>query len=243
MSRGLKKSQAVIPAAYLLVEIGLSIAVQLTHGAVNKTVSYALVGIAFLFTFYFAEQRLRYLFMQLGLAFTLCADLFLLILNRDYVVGVSFFVLAQLCYFGRIYLECDSERVRKIHLIVRGAVIVLSLVLPAIVLGDRVDLLSIISVLYFANLVLNTAFAFVDFKKNPILPIALLLFCFCDVFVGFSNMSGYFSFERGTLAWWLAHPGFNAAWLFYSPSQMLLGISLLPVRIGEMSREKEKSSD
>ena len=78
----------------------------------------------------------------------------------------------------------------------------------------------------FANLIVNVAFAFVKFKRDCVLAIGLLLFLLCDFFVGMSMIGGYLPIEEGTFIYHLAHPSFNAAWLFYVPSQALLASSI-----------------
>ena len=47
------------------------------------------------------------------------------------------------------------------------AAVVTALIACAAVLGDDVDLLSMISLFYYANLLCNVVFSFVEFRKNP----------------------------------------------------------------------------
>ena len=65
--------------------------------------------------------------------------------------------------------------------------------------------------------------------------VGLLLFLLCDVFVGFSVLGEYLTVSEGTFAYFLAHPGFNAAWLFYVPAQTLLGLNVM------IQHEKQKA--
>jgi hypothetical protein len=48
--------------------------------------------------------------------------------------------------------------------------------------------------------------------------------------VGFAFLDGYLTVEKGSLIDRINHPGFDLAWAFYLPSQMLLAVSLLPRR-------------
>ena len=99
--------------------------------------------------------------------------------------------------------------------------------LPFIVLGEGADALAVVSVFYFVQLIMSCVFAFINTRRGSlILPIGLLLFLMCDIFVGFGNLGAYLPIEPGTLAFWLAYPPINMAWVFYLPSQTLLGISL-----------------
>jgi hypothetical protein len=135
------------------------------------------------------------------------------------------FSVTQLCYFLSIYISEHRARVKLIHLAVRIPVFAFSIVLTFLVLGDGADAVSVISVSYFANLICNVIFAFIDFKRRPIFAVGLLMFLFCDTFVGFSVLGEYLPIAEGSFAYFLAYPGFNAAWLFYVPAQTLISLS------------------
>ena len=96
------------------------------------------------------------------------------------------------------------------------------------VLGENTDALALVSMFYYANLILNIVFAFFNFKKSWVLIFGLICFLICDTFIGVSNMVAYINLENNPFLYTLLNPGFNAAWAFYVPSQTLLAISLLP---------------
>ena len=222
-------------AFFLIVELVLGIHLHLASGTDSQWICYTVVLAACAFCVMFAELSLTYLFTQLALVFTVCADTFLILLPSElYLYGMIFFTCAQLSYAARIHFEIEGSLLRRIHLIVRGAVTVLAAGITVIVLRGGTDALSVVSVVYFAHLVTNAVFACLRFFKNPVFAIGLLLFIGCDIFVGFANLGGYLTVEEGTLWYFLAHPGMNAAWVFYTPSQALLSISLFPKRLKEI---------
>ena len=225
-----KRARVTLLVLFLLIEAALAVSLQITDGMTSRVLSYLLVVLAFLTSLSFVSRDKARIATVLALAFTLLADFNLVILNSHYDIAMSFFSITQLSYAARLYIEADSAVYRRTQVIVRSSVSLIAIILPIIVLGDGADYLSIISVFYFANLLLNTVFAFVTVRKNWIFAVGLLLFCFCDVFVGFSQLGGYISIEPGSFAWWLAHPGFNAAWVFYAPSQVLLSLSHIETR-------------
>ena len=54
---------------------------------------------------------------------------------------------------------------------------------------------------------------------------ALVLFLLCDTVIGLQVMGGmYLPIDDGSLLSRILYPGFNLAWLFYLPSQVLLAL-------------------
>ena len=106
------------------------------------------------------------------------------------------------------------------------------MVVPFFVRGDKTDMLSIVSIFYYANLITNIVFSFLNFKKLPIIAIGLVLFLCCDTLIGLDILvHSYFQVRTRTLLDMILYPGFDLAWAFYIPSQALLAISLLPDRL------------
>ena len=184
------------------------------------------------FCFLFVEKSKSYFFTQLALIFTVFADLFLVWFGaEDQLSGMIFFFGTQMSYFLRIFLEESNPKTRKIHLIVRISASILISFATCVVLGENTDAVAIISLLYFANLAINTIFAFVNFKRSPLLAIGLTFFVLCDIFVGIATMGAYIHIAEGSLAYKILNSGVNWAWIFYVPSQTLLAISLFPTNI------------
>ena len=104
------------------------------------------------------------------------------------------------------------------------------LIVTAAVLKQRTDALALVSMLYYANLILNVVFAFADFRKHALLSIGLLLFLFCDTVIGLSMLDGYLAIPQDALIYRFIHPGFDLAWACYLPSQVLITLSLLDKR-------------
>ena len=87
-------------------------------------------------------------------------------------------------------------------------------------------------------LITNIIFAFMLRPARPVFAIGLLLFLGCDTFVGLGMIEAYLPVNEGSLLYLLAHPPINMAWLFYTPSQTLLGLSLLGKRLALTKKEK-----
>lgn len=201
--------------------------VQVTSGKSNSFVSFSCVILACLFMALFFEKSVSYYLTQVGLACTAMADLFLVVLSPiRQLPAMIFFSVTQICYFIRLYLNQDKGQ-RRIHLIVRGSAVLIALILTVVVLKGNTDALSLVSLFYYANLAINIAFAFAQFKKCPVFAIGLLLFLFCDTVVGLNVMaSDYIPIDTGSFIYKLLNTDLNLAWIFYVPSQALIGISL-----------------
>ena len=226
-----KASLKIIAPIFVLIELTLGILIQKTGGDLCNALCFSSVVIAFLLSLLLLIVNRSYacLFTAIALLLTVVSDVFLVLVSPAIRVPAMFsFSVAQICYFLRIYLGSASKRERVSHLAARSAVIVISLVACAMVLRERIDLLSMVSMFYFANLLVNFAFAVWQCRRSRLLPIGLLFFILCDVFVGLSVMSQlYFDFAEGTLLYSLVHTGFNTVWFFYVPSQTLISLSAI----------------
>lgn len=221
-----QKKQLSILCVFITIELVLGILVQTTSNNLNTIVSFSSVVLAFLYSLLLIKKNKDTFLTSVGLFTTVCADIFLVVMNpRIQLPAMFFFSVTQICYFLRLYFNEDSKT-RKIHLIVRIIVTLVSLGITTLVLKDKTDLLSLISLFYYANLIINIVFSFTGHEKSIIFSIGLILFACCDLLIGFNIMSSaYIELSPGTFFYFLAHPGFNLAWVFYVPSQVLIALS------------------
>ena len=98
-------------------------------------------------------------------------------------------------------------------------------------LGTAADAVAIVSMFYYANLLVNIVFAFCQPHVTRLLAIGLTLFILCDTLIGLSCLDAYVAISEDSFIWKLIHPGFDLAWAFYLPSQTLIALSLLPDRL------------
>ena len=198
-----------------------------------KTVAYSFfayicVITACLFCILLADKSQPYLFTKIGLITTVIADFFLVLLPVQLrVPGMIFFCGTQFAYFLRIYSE-DNHRIRKIcHLILRIVISVLSVILAYVVLESRLDILSLLSVFYFANLILNLIFSFLHLKKQKTLAIAFSFFILSDTLIGFDNLSSYLLIQRGSVIYFIVRNCGGWVMPLYLIAQTLIALSLL----------------
>lgn len=159
--------------------------------------------------------------MPPALALTALADLFLLVLNRHYGVGVTFFLAVQTLYLIRLRRAGAGSALwlrTALPLLLALAVYRLALLSP----------LNLLVCLYFSQLLANACLAWtVRGRRWRAFALGLTLFVGCDVCVGIFNLPGLlpdalYQFSR------------IGMWLFYLPSQALIALSALP-------EEKESS--
>lgn len=172
-----------------------------------------------------------YLFMQIGLVCTVFADIFLVVIEpMIQLPAMIFFSGTQICYFLRIFFETKSKKEKLIHLILRASLTVIVQIITIIVLKEKTDALSLVSMLYYTNLILNVIFAFIHFKKSPVLAIGLLLFLLCDTIIGLDIMASSYISGTALEAVNSFISGANWAWIFYVPSQALIASSLIRIK-------------
>lgn len=217
--------------AFIVAELCISVMVHKIGGRANDFISVGAIALCCLFAVLFFEKSYDYILVQTALFCTVMADFCLLILlPRNQLLAMFFFSITQICYFLRIYRS--EKRLRKPHVILRFSVISVALVMTAVILKDKTDLLSLVSLFYFANLGINVLWAILDFKKSGLFAIGLLLFLLCDVCIGLSVMSeAYIPISEESFIYRVIHPGFNIAWCFYIPAQVLIVLSLAEKRL------------
>ena len=153
-----------------------------------------------------------------ALAFTLLADLFLLVLGRWYPVGVACFCVVQLLYLTRI-AGLRPEKL-PLRLALRGLLTAAALL--AVRQLGALDGLTALSLFYFSQLVCNALESLSLGASCRGFALGLFLFVGCDLCVGLQNLSAWFPAAGGPLVEF-ARIGM---WLFYLPSQVLISLSV-----------------
>lgn len=224
-----KRQIVLLSSIFVIIEITFSILIQITSGDINTILSFSTIVLACIFPLLFMNRNRNYIYTQIGLVCTVCADLFLVVIEPMYQIpAMCFFSITQICYFLRIYFNQSSNKQKFIHLLIRIIMIVLVLSITTIVLKDKTDFLSIISMFYYTNLIMNIIFATIQYKKSLLFPIGLLLFACCDLLIGLDVLDSlYLEIKEGTFLSFLCNPGFNLAWVFYVPSQMFIALSMV----------------
>lgn len=189
--------------------------------------SYICVISSCLFCSLLSDGSRSWLFTQLGLIGTVGADFFLVFIpDQQRVAGMVFFCGTQIFYFLRIYSEDENETRKRVNLILRSAASVAMLIITPLVLGSRVDAVSMISMFYYANLTCNVLFAFMNFRSSRIFALALLSFILSDTLLGFQFLSDYFLIPRGSFVYYAIFFGKRICYPFYILSQILMPISM-----------------
>ena len=217
---------------FLLSEALLGYFLQTADGTIVPTLQFSAVLLACAFCAVFAERSLAYLFTQVALLCTVGADWFLVMQQPpQQLFGMLFFSVVQISYFLRLFLD-DKNRTRRIvHLCVRLALSAAALAATALVLRENADAVALVSMFYYANLLLNVVFAWIEAERPFLFPIALSLFAVCDAVIGLGFLGDYIALADAAWLDRLIHPGFDLAWACYLTAQALLAISLLPRRI------------
>ena len=222
-----KKLKIISSSVFVFAEICLWVAVLNTSGRVNEYLSFSSVLLAFLFALLFIGFKYKKYLTQFALLFTVVADVFLILIHPiNQAVAMTAFSAVQILYLLRILFETNNKKINLINLTIRAVLIVIVEIITIIVVKDNLDYVSIISMFYYVNLILNLVFAFVNFKKSPLLALGLVFFLLCDTFVGLSSAIGvYISVASNTWLYRLVFADFNFIWFFYIPSQTLLSLS------------------
>ena len=135
------------------------------------------------------------------------------------------------------YVEDDDLIRKKIHLTLRISVSVLSILITVLILGRRLDMLALLSVFYYANLILNVIFSYLQFKKLRVLAIALTLFIVSDTLIGFDNISSYLLIPRGSIIFFLKRLLTNWVMPLYLAAQVMIPLNLFSRKRKALQKE------
>lgn len=168
--------------------------------------------------------------IRIAMLFTLVADYFLVAMEKaNNLAGVTVFIGTQVFIFLHIIAIDRNSRWRAANVITRIALCVILIIAVGLILGRDTDPLSIISVIYYSNLLANAIFAHRTGRGGIMLTIGLILFALCDINVGLSGLESIYGggFPEGSLLYKIRNSDVDLIWLFYIPSQTLIPLSLL----------------
>lgn len=160
--------------------------------------------------------------LTVALVFTAISDLFILVINTYYQIGLITFIATQSVYLYRMYVD-RIEKI-KITLVVRVLAAALLMAVMDIMMKNAGGLNFMIAevCVYIVMLVGNVVDAFLLVRKgaiNIVFAVGLLLFLCCDICVGLDNASMVVSsLDLGSAARTVNF----LIWVFYLPSQVLI---------------------
>lgn len=218
-----KKFTFITLGVFILLELALAVIIQLVSGVQYGISTLTSVTLACIVVGIFYKISDKHLLTLIALITTVCADLFLCGLVKfpnDRVVAMVFFCVTQICYFLRIYINQEYTSSKRLHLALRVALPAVAIIATLIVLKDNANTLAIISMFYFANLLLNVVYSFIQFKRAPLFAIGLTCFALCDLLIGFEVLTEFMTIPPFIKA--INDIDLNLAWVFYVPSQTLI---------------------
>ena len=224
----MQKKIYIVP--FIIIEAVLLWLVLFQSGDISSSAAFALVVCAFLFSLLSLREKEKNCLVPCALFFTVCADGWLVLgaplTNFKQSMGMSFFIVAQLFYFLRLLQDNPKSKLNKINIWIRLPLVVIVETVTLLVLKEKTDYLSVVSMAYYVNLILNVIFAFIQFKKSPFLAVGFFFFLLCDTTIGLHFLAdNIFSFPpEHIISKFLAIP-FNFTWATYGPSQVLLALS------------------
>jgi hypothetical protein len=185
--------------------------------------SYLAILICLIFVIIHFKDTFDYKIMLLAFIFTASADFFLTLLSTQQILGTFLFFLSQLMFMFRLHVTDAKVNYQALIPYAVGFVVIS---MSIVFFLQTYDLLLLVSVLYYAFLLINTFYAWKKKDKYILFAIALTLYLLADTMVGLKASSPYITFNPHTFFYWLTHISFNLIWLFYLPTQVLFALSI-----------------
>ena len=219
-----KKKNKILTLCFLLIEAILYYFVLTGSGDIFTITAYSGIVLCFLFSLLTGIKTAP--LIVAGLAFTVCADYCLVVCSPiQQLWGMIFFLGAQTLYATKLHFSQKSRVLLRIRLTLIAVIEFIAVV----ILKENLDALAVVSVCYYANLIMNIVAAFFQWRKSKLLPIGLILFILCDTVIGLQVAAGgYLPIPEGSVLHNFLFIDFNLSWFFYLPSQVLIALSCLP---------------
>jgi len=198
-------AEAVIWASFLFLDL-------FRGGAGSVPLKFGGVALCFLFAYWrlpLGGDRLT----AAALGLTVAADVFLLVLDRHYLLGVALFCAVQGCYLARVSHANGGRTLWPLRVGLCTAALAFLYCL------ELLNPLNALSLVYFANFFCNVLqAAFLTGRRSRLFFAGLLLFLCCDACVGIFNQPGLFPAALSAFA-------AVGMWMFYLPGQILIALS------------------
>ena len=206
---------------FLAVEIVLYYLILTTHGSMLPIYCYSAIILCLLFAL--ANVKCFHPLILFGLVFTAAADYFLVICTPiQQLYGMLCFVVTQTFYA----ISLHRGYKHKWFLGLRIGLILCAEAVTVCVLKDKLDPLSVVSICYYVNLIVNLIMAFTRFQENKLFALGMILFLLCDTVIGLQVASGaYLPIAEGSILHRIIFMDFFLSWFFYLPSQVLITLS------------------
>lgn len=166
--------------------------------------------------------------LRLGLFITIIADLFLLVLDSHFILGVFLFSIVQIIYIIRYDNKNIYLKFKKFTALLLILIFMYGILNSFIV---KIDFLIVIG-FYYAIILLTSFIKSIKACKYKIYPspnrymivMAMILFLLCDINVFLYNLIDFIplSAQAGKTIYNISS---ISMWLFYLPSQVLLSLS------------------
>ena len=213
-------NKRIVTLLFLLAELILYILILTTGGTLLVASSYIAIVLCFVYALLHIRQGDQLIIG--GLFCTAMADWFLVVCSPiEQLWGMAFFLVAQILYAMRLHREHPS----RVLLALRAGVTAVAMGIAALVLREKTDALALVSICYYANLIVNIVAAFARFRGNRMFAVGLVLFILCDTVIGLQMAAGvYLTIPAESLLHRIIFMEFHLSWFFYLPSQVLIAL-------------------
>lgn len=206
---------AIYIAFNVMAGVGLPDPIYLKYSGVLLCLAVSIV------LFFLTDRNADGLILSIALLFTAISDLFILVLNDYYEIGLVTFIIVQSVYFYRLY----ADRLKKIFISLGVRLTVAVTIIIVFAALGMLDFLVAECAVYITMLLANVVDSFIICKKgyqNVLFAVGLVLFLGCDICVGLHNFGSVLNVE---LPKGLINFVTYAMWAFYLPSQVFITCS------------------
>lgn len=180
-----------------------------------------------------------YLIMISAISLTLISDIFMIFFDNLNYIGLFILNIIQILYFLRTYIDSDYK---KHNIIIRVIFIPTSILTCFFVLRERMDINSILWIIYMVNLFTNILFTIKEIGINNFFPIGLMFLLVHCMLMMFLSLENYTLVNIPFVNTLMKLP-FDIKTLFYIPAQVILTCSIFTVNRKCFSKIKKEEDN
>ena len=172
-------------------------------------------------SFWFCRSKKDWAYLAVAMAFTMLSDFFLVLIGNDRI-GVFVFCFVHMTYILRVSDDHNKSMSQIAAIICGGGLAFAAFVfIPALPLIDPLIVFGIVyGSLFVLNLIHHIKYFLRGGANRKIMIIGLILFALCDIHVLMFNLHRFVLIPPEITFW-----GRAWIWVYYTPSQILLGVS------------------
>lgn len=222
---------------FLIAQLYIYVTLICFNNLINtKILSFISILLCFIISIFMFCKTKDYFIMISALSLTLISDIFLIFFDSLHTISLFLLNIVQILYFLRTYINSETKRT---NILIRIITIPICILIEYSLLKNRMDIQSILWIVYIVNLFINILFTIKEIGINNFFPIGLLFLFIHGILMMFLSLENYTIVNVPFINFFLELP-FDIKTMFYLPAEVILTCSIFTVNRRCFSKIKKE---